>query len=261
MFVAQLIALIDRVAPAALAEDWDNVGLIVGRHNRTVSRVLVALELRDDVLHEARERGSDAIIVHHPPIFPSVAAVTDDGPAAELVLTAAEERIAVVAAHTNLDAAPGGLNDRMAGMLGLSATRPLAPSSGDPGAGLGRIGSVAALALEDLVHRVAGLYPGAVTYAGDPGVHVSRVACCTGSGGSMIPDALAAEADVLVTSDLKHHDWDRAAGMPLICAPHAQVERLAMHAWFRDFERLLRAEGVEGTFAEVDTDPWQTVAR
>ena len=257
MFVAQLVALIDRVAPVALAEDWDNVGLVVGRHNRTVARVLVALELRHEVLHEARERRCDAIVVHHPPIFPSVASLTDGAPAAELVLTAAEERIAVVAAHTNLDAAAGGLNDQMAAMLGLSDARPLAPAVTDPAAGLGRVGTIPGVALEDLVRRVAGEIPGAVTYAGDPGVHVSRVACCTGSGASMIPDARAAEAEVFVTSDLKYHDWDRAEGMPLIAVPHAQVERLAMRRWFRGFDRLLHAEGVEADFAEADTDPWQ----
>ncbi|MFN8122372.1 MAG: Nif3-like dinuclear metal center hexameric protein [Thermoleophilia bacterium] len=261
MFVAQLVALIDRLAPVHLAEDWDNVGLIVGRHNRTVRRVLVALELRGDVLQEARERGCDAIVVHHPPIFPAVPALTDAAPAQELVLTAAEERIAVVAAHTNLDSAAGGLNDQMAGMLGLRDVRPLAPAAGDPAAGLGRVGTVPPAPLEALVRRVAAEIPGAVSYSGDPGVQVARVACCTGSGASMIGDARAADAEVFVTSDLKYHDHDRAEGMPLIAVPHAQVERLAMRRWFRGFARQLHADGVESAFADTDTDPWQSVGR
>ncbi|MGE4031699.1 MAG: Nif3-like dinuclear metal center hexameric protein, partial [Thermoleophilia bacterium] len=73
MFVAQLAAAVDRLAPVTLAEEWDNVGLIVGRHNQPVRGVLVALELRDEVLGEARELGCDAVVTHHPPIFPSLA--------------------------------------------------------------------------------------------------------------------------------------------------------------------------------------------
>ena len=130
MLVAQVLAAVERLAPPALAEDWDNVGLIVGRHNQPVRRLLVALELRGDVLGEAREHGCDAILTHHPPIFPSIHAVTD-GAAGELVLRAAEDRLAVLAAHTNLDAARGGLNDVMAEILGMSAAVPLRPDPDD----------------------------------------------------------------------------------------------------------------------------------
>jgi dinuclear metal center YbgI/SA1388 family protein len=258
VFVAQLLATIDRLAPFVLAEEWDNVGLIVGRHNRPVRRVLVALELREDVLQEAHERTCDTVVVHHPPIFPSVTALTDDG-VSELVLSAAEQRVTVVAAHTNLDSAAGGLNDHMAAMLGVTQTRPLRAIGDDPQAGMGRIGAVPTTSLERLVQHVAEVMERPpVTYAGDPGVHISRVALCTGSGASLIDDARGAEADVFITSDLKHHDADRARGMPLIGAPHARVERLAMQRWFRaSFERALSPEGVEAMYAEADTDPWQ----
>src|SRR6478735_8103645 len=139
MFVAQLLGAVERLAPAALAEEWDNVGLLVGRHNQPVSRVLVALELRDEVLGEAREFRCDTVLTHHPAIFPSLASVTDH-PAGELVLRAAEARVAVIAAHTNLDAARGGLNDVMAEILGVTAATPLRPSPDHPSCGLGRIG-------------------------------------------------------------------------------------------------------------------------
>ena len=147
MLVAQVLAAVERLAPPALAEDWDNVGLIVGRHNQPVRRLLVALELRGDVLGEAREHGCDAILTHHPPIFPSIPAVTD-GAAGELVLRAAEDRLAVLAAHTNLDAARGGLNDVMAEILGMSAAVPLRPDPDMPSCGLGRIGTIRPLTVE-----------------------------------------------------------------------------------------------------------------
>jgi dinuclear metal center YbgI/SA1388 family protein len=259
MLVAQLLAAVERLAPPDLAEDWDNVGLIVGRHNQPATRVLVALELRDEVLDEAREHGCDAVLTHHPPIFPALSALTDAGAGSELVLRAAEGRVAVIAAHTNLDAATGGLNDVMAEILGISASRALLPSPDDPACGLGRVGRVHPTTLGGLVERVAaGFGDGPVRYAGDPWTRVERVACCTGSGGSLIDQARAAEADAYVTSDLKYHDADRAEGLPLVCLPHARAERVALKRWTKALERALVPDGVEVRFAEADTDPWQT---
>ena len=259
MLVAQLLAAVERLAPSALAEEWDNVGLLVGRHNQPARRVLVALELRDEVLGEARETGCDAVLTHHPPIFPTLSALTDGGTASELVLRAAEGRVAVIAAHTNLDAAPGGLNDVMADLLGVAPQGALVPSVDDPASGLGRVGRVHPTTLGGLVERARAGFGGApVSYAGDPFARVERVACCTGSGGSLIDAARAAEADAYVTSDLRYHDADRAEGLPLVCLPHARAERVAMKRWTKSLERALAAEGVEVRFAEADTDPWQT---
>jgi dinuclear metal center YbgI/SA1388 family protein len=257
MLVAQVLAAVERLAPPVLAEDWDNVGLIVGRHNQPVRRLLVALELRADVLGEAREHACDAILTHHPPIFPSIAAVTD-GAAGELVLRAAEDRVAVLAAHTNLDAARGGLNDVMAEILGVTAAVPLRPHPELPSCGLGRVGAVRPVTLSALAEAVAQGFGGApVSYAGDPWLQVRRVACCTGSGASMIDDARTAEADAFVTSDLKYHDADRAGGLPLVHLPHARAERVALKRWSKVLGKAVGPHGVEVRFAETDTDPWQ----
>lgn len=257
MLVAQLVAAIDRLAPPSLAEEWDNVGLIVGRHNQPVRRVLVALELRPEVLAEAREHGCDAVLTHHPPIFPTLRAVTD-GSAGEVVLRAAEDRVAVLAAHTNLDACRGGLNDVMAAILEMIQPVPLRPSPGMPSSGLGRVGTVRPITLGDLVERVGTGFGGApVQYAGDPWTRVRRVACCTGSGAALIDEARAAEADAYVTSDLKYHDADRAGGLPLVQLPHGRAERVALKRWVKVLERALTPEGVEVRFADTDTDPWQ----
>lgn len=258
MLVAQLLAAVERLAPPSLAEEWDNVGLIVGRHNQPVRRLLVALELRGEVLGEAREHACDAVLTHHPPIFPTIRAVTD-GASGELVLRAAEDRVAVLSAHTNLDACRGGLNDVMAELLGITAAEPLRAAPDMPSCGLGRIGAVRPTTLSGLVERVvAGFGTGPVSYAGDPWTQVRRVACCTGSGASLIDAARAAEADAFVTSDLKYHDADRAEGLPLIALPHARAERVALKRWCKVLERAVAAGGVEVRFAQTDTDPWQS---
>ena len=257
MLVAELLAALERMAPPDLAEEWDNVGLLVGRHNQPVRRLLVALDLRDDVLGEAAELRCDAILTHHPPIFPSLAAVTDDTPVGDLVLRAAEARIAIVAAHTNLDAAAGGLNDVMAQLLGLTATRPLRESVVDPFVGLGRIGQAPArMTLDRFVKRAGEAFDAPRRYVGDPSGRVRTVACCTGSGASLLSDALAEGADVFVTSDLKYHDADRAPGLALVALPHASVERVALKRWTKQLERALAPGDVDVRFAVTDTDPW-----
>jgi dinuclear metal center YbgI/SA1388 family protein len=259
MLAAELLAHLERLAPLGLAEEWDNVGLLVGRHNQAVTRVLVALELRGEVLDEARELGCDAVLTHHPVIFPTLFSLTDDGVASELALRAAEEKVAVIAAHTNLDSARGGLNDVMADLLGLLQKDPLRPSVGDAAAGLGRVGRVAPTTLAALAARAAKAFDGApVSYAGDPDTRVERVACCTGSGASLIADARASGADSFVTSDLKYHDADRADGLQLVSLPHASVETVALRHWAKSFTRALAPDGVDVIFAETDTDPWQS---
>lgn len=259
MLVGEVLAALDDLAPTALAEDWDNVGLLVGRHNHAVRRVLVALDLRAEVLSEAAERGSDTILVHHPPIFPSLTAVTDDAPASELVLRAAESRMALIAAHTNLDSAAGGLNDVMADALGVVGARPLVPASRDPAVGLGRVGNASPATLATLIARAVEVFAPSRTglaYVGDPDARVERVAVCTGSGASLIGAARDAGADAYVTGDLKYHDADRAGGMALVTIPHAAVERHVMRVWSRRLGHALAPNGVEVVFADTDTDPW-----
>jgi len=258
--VAGLLDALERLAPVGFAEEWDNVGLIVGRRTRPLTRVLVALDLRRSVLDEARATSADAVLVHHPPIFPTLATVSDATPAGELVLEAIERGIVVVAAHTNLDSARGGLNHHMAELLGLREAVPLVPSTDDPTAGLGRVGSCALQRLGELVAHVAEVVPGPVVWAGDPEAGVARVACCTGSGASFIEVSALAGADAYVTSDLKYHDADRAPGLGLISIPHGQIEALMLARWCPELAAALAPDGVTVAVAATATDPWQPAA-
>jgi dinuclear metal center YbgI/SA1388 family protein len=255
-----LLAVLDDLAPMRLAEHWDNVGLMVGRRDRPVSRVLVALDLRAAVLDEAAAMGADLVLVHHPPIFPAMSAVTDERTAGALVLRAAEERIGVVAAHTNLDSAAGGLNDLMAGALGMSTTSPLVPDADDPAVGLGRVGDIAPTPLGVLAMRAVEAFSprhANLGMAGDPAMAVTRVAVCTGSGRSLIDAARAAGADAYVTGDLTYHDADAAEGMGLVNVPHGAVEQHCMRAWAPMLASALGPCGVEVAVTSVDTDPWR----
>lgn len=252
--VRDLLTWIDALAPFRLAEDWDNVGLLVGEHTAPVTRVLAALDLRDHVMEEAVRTGCDVILTHHPVVFPAISTVTDADAAGRLVLEAARRGIAVVAAHTNLDAAAGGLNDIMAALLGMSGLRPLIASEERSLTGLGRIGDMDGT-LAEVVRRTEEAFGAEAVsgIAGDGAMPVTRVAVCTGSGGGFIDDARRADADVYITGDLKYHDADRAAGMGLVCAAHGAVETECLRQWITGNADSL---GVPIRLAEAGTDPW-----
>lgn len=260
MKVGEFLAAFDALAPWRLAEEWDNVGLMVGRRDRDVTRVLVALDLRDAVLDEARATGADLVLVHHPPIFPALSAVSDARTAGALVLRAAEEQVAVVAAHTNLDSAAGGLNDVMAAALGMRDTAPLVPDADDPTVGLGRVGDVDVVTLGDLAGRAVDAFcdrRANLGMVGEPSREVRRIAVCTGSGGSLIEAARAADARAYVTGDLKYHDADAAEGMALVNVAHGAVEQQCLRAWTPALANAVAPAGVPVAFTTVDTDPWR----
>lgn len=192
--------------------------------------------------------------MHHPPIFPTLTSLTDAPGAEGLVLRAAESGIAVVAAHTNADSAEGGLNDLLAARLGIGKSRPLVS---DPSAcvGPGRIGAVAEMSVAELVERVRGIGRGvSVQWTGDPDRRADIVACCTGSGASLIELARDVGADAYVTSDLKYHDHDRAPELALIEVPHAAVEAPLFREWTVD---RLRVPGLTLVSSAADTNPWR----
>lgn len=116
---------LETLAPRRLAFDWDNVGLQVGSLAGHVNKVLVALDVDEHVLSEAKGAGADFIVTHHPFIFHPIQAVRTDLPLGRLIQEALLSGIRIYAAHTNLDVAPGGLNDILAERLGLRETEVL----------------------------------------------------------------------------------------------------------------------------------------
>jgi len=125
MLIDELLEVLERLAPVSLAEDWDNIGLQLGSRSHRFDSVLVALNVTADVLDEADDLHCGAVLTHHPLIFPSITSASDDTETGRLISRAARSDIAIVAAHTNLDAAPGGLADVLAGLIGLQKVEPL----------------------------------------------------------------------------------------------------------------------------------------
>jgi dinuclear metal center YbgI/SA1388 family protein len=217
--LGEVVAALEARYDPALAEDWDAVGLVCGDPDEPVERVLFAVDPVAAVVDEVVGTGVQLLVTHHPLFLTPVHGVPADDPKGRLVHRLVRAGAGMFVAHTNADRAPhSGVNDALAAVLGLSGAGPLLPDAGDPRAGLGRVGRLPGPGtLAEFADRVAAALPetvGGVRVAGDPGRRVETVAVCGGSGGSLLPAAAAAGADVLLTSDLRHHPVSESQEVP-----------------------------------------------
>ena len=231
--VREIYQYLDGLAPFSLQMEFDNAGFLVGRGERAVSKILVSLDITEEVAEEAAELGAELIVSHHPVIFRPAKSVTDGDPDGRVLLALAEHRIAAICAHTNLDAVAGGVNDALAQKLGLLQIEQLhqdgVDGSGRP-YGIGRVGSTTgtpmyAPAFAAFVKEALGA--NGVRYV-DAGRPVRRVAVGGGSCGSMLADAVAMGCDTFVTADVKYDQFleARALGVNLLDAGHYATENV-----------------------------------
>ncbi len=134
MKVKDIAAAIERIVPLELAQDWDNVGLLVGDAGRKVKRVLLTIDVTADVVAEARKLKTDLIVSYHPIIWDGLKKVTVDG-SGSAVYDLIRAGISVFSIHTALDTVAGGVNDGLAEILGIEDAKPLGDYVDTPGGG------------------------------------------------------------------------------------------------------------------------------
>lgn len=227
--VSDILTYIEtEIAPRSMKMDWDNVGLNAGRKDKEVKKILVALDPFAHVCQEAKDFGADLLVTHHVLIF-RPGFVTDATAQGRNTLFLIENGIAHINAHTNLDLAPGGVNDVLAARLGLKNISVIDPMGVDETGrewGLLRRGEVQEQPLSDFLSAVKDkLGCEGLRYA-DAGKPVRRVAVGGGSCCDEMHEAVAAGCDTLVTADAKYNDfWDAYdLGMNLIDAGHFYTE-------------------------------------
>ena len=261
--VADVVDAVHRHYDPVTAEDWDAVGLVCGDPRAPVRRVLVAVDPVAATVDEALDLGADLLLTHHPLLLRPVSSVAATTPAGRLVHRLVTGGCALLAAHTNADIAADGVSDALAAALGLGPVTPVVPSVGNPSAGLGRVGELAVpTTLAAFAVRVRDALPvtaHGIRVAGDPDRAVRRVAVLGGSGGDLLDAARATGADVVVTSDLKHHvtvDFVAGGGPAVVDVAHFASE----WPWVPVVAELLRGDlagrGVEVLVSTTVTDPW-----
>lgn len=231
--VREIRDALDQWAPFEIQMDFDNAGLLVGRGSRSVNKILVALDITGKVVEEASDWGAELIVSHHPVIFHPLKSVTDGTPTGDILLRMIEGGIAAICAHTNLDAAQGGVNDCLARVLELQEVGQLQQDGimADGSAyGIGRTGRArqAGVSPAEYAAFVKEKLKAASVRFVDGGRPVSRVAVGGGSCGSMLSCALAAGCDTFVTADVKYDIFlqARELGINLMDAGHFATEQV-----------------------------------
>lgn len=227
--VNEILTFLDTLAPRHMKMDWDNVGLLCGSKKTEVTKILVALDPFEGVCKEAVDFGAQLIVTHHPLIFKALKSVTDETSIGRSIQLLCREGISAINAHTNLDCAPGGVNDRLAAALDLADVQVIDPMGTDEEGqewGLLRKGHVAEQPLSTFLTTVkTALGCEGLRYV-DAGKPVSKVAVGGGACASEIMDAVKAGCDTFVTSDVKYNQfWDAYdLGLNLIDAGHFHTE-------------------------------------
>lgn len=225
MTVMELYKALDAAIPRALSCEWDNDGLMCCPDpNKQVERVLIALDITEEVVDDTIEGGFDVILSHHPIIFKGLRAVEPSNAVARKTIKLIQNGIAAMSFHTRLDALTGGVNDVLAARLELQNTEPFGV---DP-IPIGRVGELEyPMSLEDFAERVKlALHVPAVSVA-DAHRPVHRVAVLGGSGSDDVAAAMAAGADTYVSGNLKYNQMVDAPdeGINLIEAGHFYTEQ------------------------------------
>ena len=246
--------------PRKYACDWDNVGLLVGREDKEIQKIYIALDATDEAIEEAIANGADMLLTHHPMIFKGMKRVTQEDFIGRRIIRLIQNDMVYYAMHTNFDVM--GMADLAADYLGISDTRVLEITSvSETGEeGIGRYGSLKKeMTVRECCEEVKQAFSlENVKVFGNLERKVKTAAISPGSGKSVISNALQAGVDVLITGDIDHHEGIDAVAqnMTVIDAGHYGVE----HIFIPYMEQYLKREAKELEIAvQPLTFPFQII--
>ncbi len=230
MNVEEVLLRIESFAPLEKAESWDNVGLMAGDAQWSVTKIGVALDPSLSAVEEGVQKGCDLLVVHHPLIFSPLQKIDLKEPLCQAILWALENHLAIISLHTNWDKAPEGVNVQLGRVLFKDGFLPLVPE--EKTWGLGAVGElIHPLCLRDLMASLRSLWNLSwVVGYGDENKPLCHGALCGGSGGDLWKEAMDKGAQVFITADMKYHQILDAcsAGLSLCIVDHGEMERFSL---------------------------------
>lgn len=225
--VKDIVQFLQQKAPVESAEEWDNVGLLVGDATKAVTAGVICLDITEGAVHEAEKVGAALLISHHPVIFRPLRILSSDSVPYQLAV----RQLSAVCLHTNLDMAAGGVNDTLAECLHLADVAVAAD-------GLCRIGRVAEPLDSWAFAREVSVRLGTAVRASYAKREIRRIAICGGAGGEELLALIRRDPliDAIVTGEFRHHEWLEAAdrGVAVVEAGHYATEVPVvdtLHAW------------------------------
>ena len=252
-----MLSALEQFAPLPLQESWDNAGLQVGLTEAEVSGALLCLDVNEQIVDEAIQKGCNLIVSHHPLLFRGLKQLTGGDYVQRCVIKAVKNDIVVVSMHTNMDNARGGVNWKIAERLGLTDVRFFAPKQVDGlEAGSGVVGELPRpMAAEDFIQLVKRQFGVACAQCNEllqrP---VQRVAICGGAGDFLLDDAVRQGADAFITGEMHYHVFfDHEQQLQICVIGHYQSEQYTSEI-FRDIIRR-ECPGVRTEIAETNTNP------
>lgn len=244
MKLKEIARIIENFANPQIAEDYDNIGLLIGDREKGIKKVLITLDTNLCTVNEAIENGCDMILSHHPIFFRGIKKIDYSTAEGQMVKNIIKNDISLFAAHTNIDSAKGGINDVLADIFGIENCRVLEPSLINPDEGLGRYGKLKnPVAFGELCDITREKLSTPIRAAGDFNKEIKTLCVAGGSCSEFIGDAIRKGCDAVITGDLKYHDMMSYSedGICIIDAGHYPTEIIVLDI----FEKLLSGTGVE----------------
>lgn len=264
MKVKDFHKVMEQIAPAALKESYDNVGLMVGDMQQEISKVLVALDCTIEVIEEAKREKAQMIFTHHPLLFKKPSTITTNTLQGKKIIELIKNDISLYSAHTNLDSIAGGMNDAFSRLLGFDKfiVMEKSPVKGYEGSGIGRLVELEEeKSLGEIIDTVKEkLNVSSIRFAGHKEARVRKIALINGSGEDFFFLSKAMGADCIITGDTTYHfvsDF-KEMGMNIIDMGHFGSEWPLFVCLSRKIDEEIRAKGhkVEFVISKTTKDPY-----
>lgn len=251
----EMIHILTEITADEVPEAWDNCGVQINTGKKSIERVLVCLEITAAVLREAKEKGADMIVTHHPLIFRPIKQIDNSDITGSYITELIKNEISVFSAHTNFDKLNGGNNERLSQLLELENVRALGEDA------IGCIGELAdELSLEEAIRLVRGKIDSprhSMRAVGDIDMRVKTVGLCTGAGSEFFELAREKGCDIFITGDVSYHRAVAAKemGLAVIDAGHFGTEQI----FAENMASILReklGDAVEVLASDEERDPF-----
>lgn len=256
--IIEVVNALERFAPLPLQADFDNAGLQVGLTEAELSGALLCLDVTEPIVDEAIRLGCNLIVAHHPLIFRKLSCISNQNYVQRTVMKAIQNHITIVAMHTNMDSAKGGVNYKIAEKLGLQNLSFIGKEQVVDGVtgSEGIVGTFAeGLAADDFISLLKRVFEVECVQANQllrrP---IKRVALCGGSGAFLLSEALQAGADAFVTGEMSYHDFfDMEQRIQLAVIGHYQSEQFTSEI----FKEIIQKQFPEAhcCISSINTNP------
>lgn len=257
MTVNDIITELQRFAPLELAEDWDNVGLLLGDTEQSVAKIMTCLTLTPDVAKEAIRENVQLIVTHHPILFRPVKCLTTETSEGRMLLSLAKNEVAVYSPHTAFDSAKFGINAWLCDQLGIQEPQSIRPIEQTDDLGAGRFGMLAEpTSLDEFLTVVKTKFNLAnLQFIGDRASTVQNVAVACGSAAEFLEDTARLGCDTFITGEARFHAClgARTLGVNMILLGHYASERPAVEFLAQYLQQ--KFESIEAFSSHDETDP------